>query len=79
MDRIFEQLRMLQRAADDWNLGSGRAGGQLRSHGPHEQRRAIYIGPEEPANSKFFDEVVLGKAGEVLPGLVKDADYERAG
>ncbi len=33
--------------------------------------RAVYIGPEEPANSKFFDEVVLGKAGEVLPGLVK--------
>jgi NAD-dependent SIR2 family protein deacetylase len=33
--------------------------------------RAIYVGPEEPANSKFFDEVVLGKAGEVLPGLVK--------
>jgi NAD-dependent deacetylase len=33
--------------------------------------RAIYVGPEEPAHSKFFDEVVLGKAGEVLPGLVK--------
>ncbi len=34
--------------------------------------RAIYMGPEEPANHKFFDEVVLGKAGEVLPGLVKE-------
>jgi NAD-dependent protein deacetylase/lipoamidase len=34
--------------------------------------RAIYIGPEAPANSKFFDEVVEGKAGEVLPGLVKE-------
>ena len=36
------------------------------------QARAIYVGPEEPANRPFFDEVVLGKAGEVLPELVKD-------
>jgi hypothetical protein len=35
------------------------------------QARALYIGAEEPANRTFFDEVVLGKAGEVLPGLVQ--------
>ena len=34
--------------------------------------KAIYIGPEEPANRVFFDEVVPGKAGDVLPRLVKD-------
>jgi NAD-dependent protein deacetylase/lipoamidase len=34
--------------------------------------RTIYVGPEEPSNSAYFDEVMLGKAGEVLPGLVKD-------
>jgi NAD-dependent deacetylase len=33
--------------------------------------RTIYVGPEEPSNSAFFDEVMLGKAGEVLPDLVK--------
>ena len=33
--------------------------------------RSIYIGPEEPSNSAYFDEVLLGKAGEVLPGFVK--------
>lgn len=32
----------------------------------------IYVGPEEPSNSAYFDEVLLGKAGEVLPGLVQD-------
>jgi NAD-dependent deacetylase len=32
--------------------------------------RTIYVGPEEPSNRAFFDEVVQGKAGEVLPGLV---------
>ena len=30
----------------------------------------IYVGPEEPSNSSFFDEVLLGKAGEILPQLV---------
>jgi len=33
--------------------------------------KTIYIGPEEPSNSAFFDEVLLGKAGEALPGLVR--------
>ena len=32
--------------------------------------KSIYVGPEEPANRAFFSEVLLGKAGEVLPGLV---------
>jgi NAD-dependent deacetylase len=32
--------------------------------------RTIYVGPEEPSNSAYFDEVLLGKAGEVLPGWV---------
>ena len=34
--------------------------------------RTIYVGPEEPSNRAFFDEVVLGKAGEVLPELVRE-------
>jgi NAD-dependent deacetylase len=38
-----------------------------RSH----RARTIYIGPEEPANREFFDHVVNGKAGQVLPGLMK--------
>ncbi len=31
--------------------------------------RTIYVGPEQPANADAFSRVVLGKAGEVLPGL----------
>jgi len=34
--------------------------------------RTIYIGPEEPSKSVYFDEVLLGKAGEVLPELVRE-------
>lgn len=33
--------------------------------------RTIYVGPEEPANLTFFDEVVRGKAGDKLPGMVR--------
>ena len=29
--------------------------------------RAIYVGPEEPANSAAFTETYLSKAGELLP------------
>jgi NAD-dependent protein deacetylase/lipoamidase len=32
--------------------------------------RALYVGPEEPANASAFTEVHLGKAGEVLPDLL---------
>ena len=38
----------------------------------HNRARSIYVGPEEPANRAFFDEVLLGKAGDVLPQLVQD-------
>ena len=34
--------------------------------------RTIYLGPEEPANTSSFAECHLGKAGEVLPGLLNE-------
>ena len=30
-----------------------------------------YIGPEEPANSRLFNNVVLGNAGDIVPGLFR--------
>ena len=30
--------------------------------------QTIYVGPEEPSNVAYFDEVLLGKAGQVLAG-----------
>ncbi len=38
----------------------------------HNLARTIYVGPEEPANHAFFDEVMLGNAGDVLPRFVRD-------
>jgi NAD-dependent deacetylase len=31
--------------------------------------KTVYVGPERPLNASAFSHVVLGKAGEVLPGL----------
>ena len=31
--------------------------------------RTVYIGPERPRNASAFTQIVLGKAGEVMPGL----------
>lgn len=32
--------------------------------------RTVYVGPEEPLNAHSFDDIVLGTAVEVLPGMV---------
>jgi NAD-dependent deacetylase len=36
-----------------------------------ERVRKYYIGPEEPMNAHAFTRLVLGNAGEVLPGLMQ--------
>ena len=33
--------------------------------------RSVYVGPERPDNASEFDECRLGKAGEILPNLVR--------
>ncbi len=38
----------------------------------HAGARTVYVGPEAPLNAAAFTQVVLGKAGEVLPGLLAD-------
>jgi NAD-dependent deacetylase len=32
--------------------------------------RTIYVGPDEPLNAHAFDDIVLGTAAEMLPGMV---------
>jgi NAD-dependent deacetylase len=72
MDRIFEQLRMCTVLLTVGSSGVVEPAASFVRMARINRACAIYIGPEEPANAKFFDEVVLGKAGEVLPGLVKE-------
>ncbi|HEX5234019.1 MAG TPA: Sir2 family NAD-dependent protein deacetylase [Silvibacterium sp.] len=37
--------------------------------------RTIYVGPEEPLNAHAFNEVVLGSAAQVLPGLLHKTSF----
>ena len=71
MDRIFEQLKVCTVLLTIGSSGVVEPAASFVRMARRNRAKAIYIGPEEPANGAFFDEVVLGKAGEVLPGLVK--------
>jgi NAD-dependent deacetylase len=42
-----------------------------RNRGGKTVVRTVYLGPEPPANAGAFSQTVLGKAGEVLPGLFR--------
>lgn len=72
MDRIFEQLRICTVLLTVGTSGVVEPAASFVRMAHLNRARAIYVGPEEPANLAFFDEVVLGKAGEVLPNLVKE-------
>jgi NAD-dependent deacetylase len=69
MDRIYEAL-------DDCTLflaiGTSGVVEPAASFVAHCRNRArtVYMGPEDPANRSAFNECYLGKAGEVLPGLL---------
>jgi NAD-dependent deacetylase len=71
MDRIFEQLRICNVLLTVGTSGVVEPAASFVRMAHINHARAIYVGPEEPANKAFFEEVVLGKAGEVLPELVK--------
>lgn len=72
MDRIFEQLRICTVLLTVGTSGVVEPAASFVRMARMNRAKAIYVGPEEPANRAFFDTVVLGKAGEVLPELVKE-------
>jgi NAD-dependent deacetylase len=72
MERIFEELKVCTVLLAIGSSGVVEPAASFARMARGNPAKAIYIGPEEPANNMFFDELVLGKAGEVLPGLVKE-------
>lgn len=72
MDRIFEQLRICTHLITVGSSGVVEPAASFVRMARMNGAKAIYVGPEEPANRAFFDAVVLGKAGEVLPRLVNE-------
>ncbi len=72
MDRIFEQLQICTVLLTVGTSGVVEPAASFVRMARMNPARAVYVGPEEPANRAFFDTVVRGKAGEVLPKLVKE-------
>ena len=71
MNRIFEQLRVCNVLLTIGSSGVVEPAASFVRMARINKAKAIYVGPEEPANKAFFDDVIFGKAGEVLPDLVQ--------
>ena len=71
MDHIFAELRGCSVLLTIGTSGVVEPAASFVRMAREHGARTLYIGPEEPANREFFEEVVLGKAGETLPGLLK--------
>jgi NAD-dependent deacetylase len=69
LDRIFEAL---DRCTVFLAIGTSGTVEPAASFAAHAKRhaRTIYVGPEPPSNRYLFDEICLGKAGELLPSLL---------
>lgn len=69
LDRIFAAL---ENSTVFIAIGTSGTVEPAASFAAHARGRAktFYVGPEAPANRFQFEECLLGKAGEVLPGLL---------
>jgi NAD-dependent deacetylase len=72
MDRIFEQLRICTVLLTVGTSGVVEPAASFVRMARAHHARTIYVGPEEPANRSYFDTIIAGKAGEVLPKLVNE-------
>src|ERR1700761_5014930 len=69
MDRITAELRRATVMLVVGTSGSVYPAASFVRWARQAGARTVYVGPEEPLNAGEFSQVVLGKAGEVLPGL----------
>ncbi len=72
MDRIFAELERSTVLMTVGSSGVVEPAASFVRLARRNRARTIYVGPEEPANNGYFDEVVLAKAGEALPRMVKE-------
>ena len=71
MDHVFAELRTCTVLLTVGTSGVVEPAASFVRIARSHNARTIYLGPEAPANGTFFDHVVLGKAGEVLPELLR--------
>ncbi|HUK42995.1 MAG TPA: NAD-dependent deacylase [Candidatus Bathyarchaeia archaeon] len=72
MDHVFAELRACSVLLTVGTSGVVEPAASFVRMARAHSARTIYVGAEEPANREFFAEVVLGKAGEALPALLKE-------
>jgi NAD-dependent deacetylase len=71
LDRIYRALEHCTLFLAIGTSGSVEPAASFAAH-VRGRARAVYVGPEEPANRLAFAECYLGKAGELLPNLLSD-------
>ena len=72
-DRIQEQIGSATLMIVVGTSGSVYPAANFVHWARQNRARTVYIGPERPLNAPAFSTIVLGKAGEVLPGLFNTA------
>ena len=71
MDRIFAEIERSTLLMVVGSSGAVYPAANFVQWARRGGARTVYVGPERPLNAALFTEVVLGKAGEVLPGLLR--------
>ena len=69
MDRIQEEIAKATLMVVVGTSGSVYPAANFVRWARQNGARAVYVGPEQPLNAHAFTNVVLGKAGEVMPQL----------
>ena len=70
MEGIYNQLRRSTQLLVVGTSGSVYPAAGLVHMANQRSIRTTYVGPEEPLNADAFDEIILGSATEILPGLL---------
>lgn len=69
MDRIEREIDMATMMVVIGTSGSVYPAAGFVNWARQKGARTVYVGPERPLNAPSFTNIVLGKAGETLPGL----------
>ena len=70
MDRIYAEVQRATVMLVVGTSGSVYPAASFVNWARQQGSRTIYVGPEAPLNASAFTQVEIGKAGEVLPGLL---------
>jgi NAD-dependent deacetylase len=71
MDRIYAEIQRATIMLVVGTSGSVYPAANFVQWARQRGAKTVYVGPEHPLNASSFTQIVLGKAGEVLPGLLE--------